>query len=297
METALKGHRVSAELDAPEDLGDYTRQRGRLQTEPDVWIPFWLLTPKGRGPFPLALTPHGHDARGYDTSAGIAQDESARVRLAAEDRDVAVQAVQRGYLAIAPATRGIGCPGAPDIHARHGKQDCRGQLAHCLLVGRTGMGERVWDMERFTDWALANCGVHECHLLMLGNSGGGMVTTYAAACDTRIRIAIPSCSFGPYVKPTGQLTHCDCNMIPGILHFGEFHDVAGLIAPRDLLMVHGRLDPLHDPADVDRAVAEVRRIYRAAGAEAHFRHAYGEDGHRFYKDFMWPFVGRARREG
>lgn len=290
METSLAGHEVRADLDEPEDMGDYTRRRGRLQTEPNVWIPFWLLRPKGDGPFPLALAPHGHDRFGYDTHAGVAADEARRRKILAEDRDVAVQAAREGFLAVAPATRGIGCDGAPDIHGRHGGRDCQSHSMHCLIAGRVAMGERVWDMERFIDWGLTNLEVHDRHLLMLGNSGGGMVTIYAAACDRRVRIAIPSCSFNSYVTPGGRIVHCDCNVVPGALRFGEFHDVAGLIAPRHLLVVNGRLDGLHDPADVDRAAAGVRRIYEAAGAADRFGHRYGEGGHRLYKDLMWPFV-------
>ncbi|MBM4047112.1 MAG: alpha/beta hydrolase [Planctomycetes bacterium] len=295
MERLLKGHRVTAQFDAAEDLGDCTRQRGRLETEPSVWIPFWLLRPKGEGPFPLALTPHGHDARGHDTSAGVAASPADLRRIAEEDRDVAVQAARHGYLALAPATRGIGCDGVPDLGRRHDGRSCRSQLIHCLIAGRTAMGERVWDMERFTDWALANLPVHDRDLLMLGNSGGGMVTTYAAACDTRVQIAIPSCSFAPYVRLWGQVTHCDCNLVPGILRFGEFHDVAGLIAPRPLLIVHGRRDPLHQPEHVAQAMEGLRRIYEAAGAADRVQLAYGDGGHRFYADLMWPFVAKGRK--
>ena len=206
-----------------------------------------------------------------------------------------MQAVRRGFLAIAPATRGIGADGVPDIHGWHGNRDCHSQLVHCLLAGRTAMAERVWDMERLVDWALSNLPVHDRNLLMVGNSGGGMVTTYAAACDERIKIAIPSCSFSLYVKPNGQISHCSCNAIPGILRFGEFYDVAGLIAPRHLLVVNGRYDPLHDPAHVDQAVLRLRRIYEASGAPTRFEHRYGEAGHRFYAALMWPFVEQAAR--
>jgi dienelactone hydrolase len=288
------GHTPTAELGEPEDCGELVRQGGRLETEPNVWVPFWIVRPKGEGPFPLAVTPHGHDRRGYDTSVGIAADDAARAKLLAEDRDVAIQAAREGYLAIAPATRGIGCDGVPDIHGRHGERDCRSQAMHCLLAGRTPTGERAWDMSRFIDWALAELPVHDRDLLMLGNSGGGMVSTYAPACDARVRIAIASCSFNGYVASTGKVVHCDCNIVPGILRFGGFHDVAGLIAPRHLLMVHGRDDPLFDNDDVDRAVSEVRRIYAAASAAERFEHAYGAGGHRFYGELMWPFVRRAR---
>ncbi|MFH1568238.1 MAG: hypothetical protein ABIL09_09595, partial [Gemmatimonadota bacterium] len=56
------GHVPRAELGEPgENRGAYVRQRGRLETEPDVTVRFWLLRPRGEGPFPLALTPHGHE--------------------------------------------------------------------------------------------------------------------------------------------------------------------------------------------------------------------------------------------
>lgn len=96
------GFEPQVALGIPEDLGDYTRVKCGIVTEPSVTIPFWLLKPKGDGPFPLAVLPHGHDAHGLDTHAGIAHNADDQARIAAEDRDVAVQAVKRGFLAIAP---------------------------------------------------------------------------------------------------------------------------------------------------------------------------------------------------
>ena len=84
--------------------------------------------------------------------------------------------------------------------------------------------------------------------------------------------------------------HCDCNTVPGILRFGEFYDVAGLIAPRHLLIVNGREDKLFPLAEVDRAVAELARIYEACGQAERFQHQYGDGGHRFYGELMWAFI-------
>lgn len=276
------------------DCDDYTRRFGHMETEPDVLIPFYLFQPTGDGPHPLAICPHGHDPRGHHTSAGIYETEEQRQRIINDDRDVAVQAVERGYISIAPATRGIGCDGVPDIYDRHSNRDCRSHNMHCIINGRSAMGERVYDMERFIDWALAELPVQGQHLLMLGNSGGGMVTNYAAACDTRIDIGIASCSYNFLQTPHGKLSHCDCNMIPGALRFGEFYDISGLIAPRHFLFVHGRDDSLHDNADVDAATQTAKDIYKACDAEEKLEQAYGPAGHRFYKDIMWDFVSRHR---
>jgi dienelactone hydrolase len=277
------------------DRGSHTLQGGIIETEPDVEIPFWLLIPKGKGPFPLAILPHGHDRIGHDTHAAVFHSEEHRQRTIAGDRDVAVQAVENGFLAIAPAVRGLAteAPGVPDILKRHGKSDCRSQLMHCLLAGRTAIGERVWDMSRILDWAITRSDVDAGTILMMGNSGGGMVTLYAAACDQRITIAVPSCSFTIIASPTGRIYHCDCNAVPGILQWGNLYDVAGLIAPRHLLTVNGLKDKLHSVDDINRAASRVQTIYHAAEVPEHYEHCWGLEGHRFYKNLMWPFIVKA----
>jgi dienelactone hydrolase len=283
-------HRPTIELGEPEDLGEFTRQKGVMETEPDVRIPFWLLKPKGDGPFPLGIFPHGHDRRGQDTTAGVYSDEAHRKKSLAEDRDVAVQAAKLGFVAIAPAVRGLSVDGVPDLNARHGNRACRSQVMHCLVVGRTATGERVWDMQRLLDWATTLPEVDASHILMMGNSGGGMVTLFAAACDERITVAVPSCSFAPTVREDGYLFHCDCNMVPGILELGGLPGVAGLIAPRHLLAVNGKKDPLFTENAIEEGAATVRAIYTAAGCPERFAHRWGTEGHRFYGDLMWPFV-------
>jgi hypothetical protein len=79
----------------------------------------------------------------------------------------------------------------------------------------------------------------------------------------------------------------------GYTRWGEFYDVAGLIAPRPLLIVNGRQDPLFPLDEVDRTVEEVRAIYGAADASKRFAHRYGKGGHRFYAGLVWPFIRRA----
>jgi hypothetical protein len=150
-------------------------------------------------------------------------------------------------------------------------------------------------MSRLLDWALSREDVDGRTVLMMGNSGGGMVTLYAAALDTRITVAVPSCSFSAVASREGHVYHCDCNAVPGILEFGDLYDVAGLTAPRHLLTVNGRLDALHSTAEIERSAARVKAIYAAAGVPERYEHRWGAEGHRFYADLMWPFVLDARR--
>ena len=293
--TQAASHKPAVKLSAPQNREDYTLTAGSIETEPNVRIPFWMLRPKGKGPFPLAVLPHGHDRQGHDTYAGVYRDAAHREKSLAHDGDVAVQAVKRGFLAIAPAVRGLAtvANGVPDVFGRHGNRDCRSHFMHCILAGRTAVGERVWDLSRLIDWAVELPDVNAKHILMMGNSGGGVVTMYAAACDERISIAAPSCSFSVIASQEGRVYHCDCCAIPGILRWGELYDVCGLVAPRRLLAVSGVKDTLHTAVDINRSADRVRTIFKAAGVADNFQHRWGQEGHQFYKDLMWPFVMQA----
>lgn len=287
---SLGNHTIQVERGPAEDMGDYTRQLGFMTTEPHFRLPFWYLQPKGKGPFPLAVLPHGHDKNGMNTHVGITSGEAHAQKLVEEDRDVAIQAVKRGFAAISPGVRGQGDVGIPDINKRHDNRHCRSQLMHALLAGRTAMGERVWDMMRLIDWAKDLPEIDTSTILMMGNSGGGVITLFAAAVDTRITIAVPSCSYCTFIGQSGLLHHCDCNAVPGLLRFGEIWDVAALIAPRHLCIVNGKQDTLFPLPEVDCAVAQVKRLYHIAGFSQHITHHYGPAGHRFYSNLMWPFI-------
>ena len=154
------------------------------------------------------------------------------------------------------------------------------------------LGERVWDLMRILDWALALPEVNRNAVLMMGNSGGGMATLHTAAADERVTMAVPCCSYSNYLSPFGTLRHCPCNAIPGILRFGEYWGVAGLVAPRHMLTVNGDGDSHHPVNEVDNAVSRLEMAYQAAGAADRYEHRYGHGGHRFYSDLMWPWIDR-----
>jgi len=293
-------HQVEVRLGQPIPEDGYQRQRGEIDTEPGVTIPFWLLTPARRAahPVPLVICAHGHDRDGWNTYAGVYRDADHRDTTRARDGDVGVQAVRRGFVALVPATRGLAADvSIPDINHRHGRRDCRAQLIHCLLAGRTAVGERVWDTQRLLDWSLSELpGIDRQRVALLGNSGGGVLTVYVAALDERVCVAVPSCSFTSYTSSSGFIFHCDCCLVPRAqVELGDLSEIGALTAPRPMLAVNGRKDTLHSFPDVEAAMARVHAIYAAAAARDRFRHAWGAAGHKFYPDLMWPFIQSALR--
>ena len=300
MEKDLDGFTPKIQLGQAEKTNElFTRALCSMETEPGVVIPFYLLIPKDANPaqpLPLLICPHGHDKLGLHSYAGAFMDEKHSRKVLENQGDIGAQAAQRGYVVIAPATRGLAEEVlVPDPKGRHGNRPCRAQLIHCLLAGRTPIGERVWDMQRLLDWAEKHPLIDPKRIAMTGNSGGGVLTAYTAAIDTRIRVAIPSCSFTSVMSAEGFIFHCDCCLVPKLRDWGDWKELGGLVAPRHLLIVHGVDDSLHHPPTVEKLAVSIGKIFQAAGVPDHSALKWGNSGHRFYPKKMWPFIEKGLR--
>ena len=274
-----------------ETLDDHVRELWTIESEPGFRLPFYLLRPLQQdGPRPVVLTPHGHGKRGKATYVGLVGDEEDAAKINEGERDIALQAVREGYVAIAPDMRGFGpLRTAADIE-RDAGNSCDTLQKKALLFGRTLIGERVWDIGRLIDYAATRREADISRIMITGNSGGGTISLFAAACDERISLAAPGSYFCTFADSIGSIHHCPCNFVPGIMSMGEMYDVAGLIAPRPFLAVNGVEDPIFPIDATRRAHGELRRIYAAAGAEPWCRLYEGDGGHRYYKADVWPFA-------
>lgn len=289
------GHVPTVSEFGKEEFKAYTRHCGIITSEIGVNLPFWILTPTGAGPHPIAIAPHGHTHFGADQYVGISSDASGAALINSEERDVAVQAAERGFLTIAPVTRGFAPLDFADTTNRHDGSSCRAQLIHALLAGRTALGERLWDLTRILDWVWRLDNVDRNRVVVLGNSGGCVLSCLLAASDWRVTVCVMNCCFCTFVGENGMTNFCDCNTVPGMMLFGDFQDIAGLIAPRSLLVINGSKD-VHPVFEVEKAVQGLRNIYSASGESEKFLHIFAEGGCRFYKSVMWPFIDEALKD-
>lgn len=284
-------HRAVGEEPKPVDLAlriereerhdGYRAIRFTFASEANATVPAWLLLPDGGGRRPCVICLQGH-TRGFHISLGLDLGANDAEMIAGE-RDFARQAVRRGWAALAIEQRAFGERAsriAPD-------KGCHHPSMAALLLGRTMVGERVWDVRRAIDALAAFPEVDGARIGLMGNSGGGTITAYASALEPRIAAAMPSCSVCTYAGSIGAIHHCADNYVPGILRDLEMADVAGLIAPRPLVVVSGRTDEIFPIAEVERCMGGIRAIYAAAGAPAACRLVVGEGGHRFYAAQGW----------
>lgn len=263
--------------------------RFRFVTEEQVTVPCHLLIPKdAHGPLPVVLCLQGH-SKGMHISLGRPKYPGDEETCHGGDRDFAVRAVKEGICAVAIEQRCFGECGGTEKGP-----DCRQAAMRAILLGRTLIGERVWDIsrcidvlcERFTDYIDPN------RVMCMGNSGGGTATIYAAAMDERIKIAIPSCAVCTYADSIGAMLHCECNFVPGVVKAFDMGDLCAMTAPRSLVVVSGARDPIFPLDGAKACVALGQKMYDALGVPDAIAHVVGDGEHRFYANDAWPVIHR-----
>ena len=265
---------------------DHTETRYTFASEPGAEVVCHLLLPRDAKPksLPLAICVQGHGT-GMHISLGRAKFEGDREDIEDGDRDFGRQALKRGFAALALEQRAFGERGAKE----DGRPDCRQSAMAALMLGRTLIGDRCLDVSRAIDAVTSIYPqIDTSRIAMMGNSGGGTTTIYAAALDTRITAAMPSCALCGYYPSIGAREHCLCNYIPGIMQWFDMGDIAALIAPRPLIVVNGTTDRSFPLTSAIEQVAVARRVYDRMGAGEKLRHVIGPEGHRFYAAPAWP---------
>ena len=271
----------------------FCEKRMLFTAEENVDIPCHLWVPKNvKLPCPVAIVLQGHTTGMHISMGRTIYPEDAEF-IAGGDRDLALQTIRNGYAALILELRGFGelkSQAYLNIFPNSGTT-CAHPAMTAILMGRTLIGERVWDISRAVDLLETMPDtINAKKILVTGNSGGGTATYYAACMEERITMAVPSSSICSFKDSIVWKRHCPCNYIPNIAKYVDMGDLACLIAPRPLTIVAGVTD-IGFHIDGSREVAQtVQKIYDKAGASDQFRFIEGPEGHRYYADLTWPVI-------
>lgn len=132
-----------------------------------------------------------------------------------------------------------------------------------LSLGYTPAGVEVWNAMRALDWLGTRPEVDYSRIGVTGISGGGVMAQFLAALDERVAVAAASCStytIGTQAAMGLVSEQCDCTYYANVFRM-DFPEVLALVAPRPLLILGGRKDPIFPPAGFREAFRRARRIY------------------------------------
>ena len=278
---------LNIEIELEEQKEGYKQIRFLFESEKGAFVPCYLLIPDtGKEKYPVAITLQGHSS-GFHNSVGIVKyDQDIEYQTRGQ---FAVQAVRNGFIALAIEQRGMG---ERRPNARHQKEAsmCEYEAHIALLLGRTILGERMWDVSKAIDALsyFSQCDTDK--ILITGNSGGGTMSFYVACFDERIQLSVPSCALCTYEDSIMNWYHCSCNFIPHAYEWFEMQDLACLIAPRRLAVIAGELDEIFPFYGVEKAYKIIEKIYKSAGVANACCLVKTPKSHWWCEDIVWSTI-------
>ena len=233
-------------------------------------MPAYLLLPKSSTPGRRAVMAiHGHGQ--VEPCLGWRDDyhHAFALRLA-----------QAGHLVLCPELRGFGAMGdmaqSDEEHWLDYWRSDRGRqftlVTDAFLYGQTLIGQTVEDLLRWEDWLAQLKDVNALDVVGI-SYGGDLAITYPVF-SKRVAKIYASGTMGSFAAIFARCYNAPAHCIPWILQWMDRSDIAGLNAPRSIRLHYGEYDrpgPRNASASynetVEPALAELRAIYRAFGAE------------------------------
>ena len=262
--------------------------------EPYADVTAYLCLPRDvEPPYPTMVCVQGHST-GMHNSIAVDLETNGKTIDVEGDRDFGLGCMERSIAALCIEQRAFG-ERSEKLQEQRAEHGCHDATMHALMLGRTLIGERVFDVDRGIDYLEMRGDIDLERLGVMGNSGGGTISMFAAALLPRLRFSMPSCYFCTFRDSIMSIYHCADNYVPHLYRYAEMPDIMGLFAPRPVVIVAGKTDPIFPIAGVRRAFKKLKTIYRAAGAEDRCHLVVGDGGHRFYADAAWPKMLREMR--
>jgi dienelactone hydrolase len=274
------------------EAGWGTYEKLVYEADQEIRVPAYIARPpRAKGKLPVIICLQGHST-GMHRSLGIeAGDEMTPLTNPRPGQDIARQCLARGYAALCIEQRAFGermDASLPHMEAAR-YPNCVESAVRCLGLGQTLLGNRVYDIVGALDLIKKDSGLDEKRVAIMGNSTGGTVAMAAAALfPDQIHAVMPSSSFYPNQFTFERVRRCLCAYVPGMLQSFDIDDLAGLIAPRPLIILAGTADGLSNPWVVE-SFARLQKIYAASGEPGNCQLVTVEGGgHRFHEKEGWP---------
>jgi hypothetical protein len=233
------------------EFADYRIEKVVFEPRPNFQVPGLLYLPKVNEPAPAILYSMGH----WMTWSKSEQEIQA----------ACVGLVKLGFVVFVFDPIGQGERGA-NFHDHAHRE--------LLPLGLSQEGITVWEHMRAIDYLVTRPEVNSLKIGMSGASGGGLTTFITSAVDDRIKVSVPVCfasTYSQYLRAVRGMNWDNvedlCNQVPNVISAADAAGIAGLIAPRPLMMINGRKDPhftvegalellrqvspIYDPEDID----------------------------------------------
>ncbi|MFN7878050.1 MAG: alpha/beta hydrolase family protein [Pirellula sp.] len=242
----------------------------RFESEPDVWVPSYLLIPKqpSNQPRPAVLCLHQTIPIGKGEPVGLGGEPNLHY---------AIELARRGFIALAPDYPSFG--------------EYRYDFAN-NRKWKSGSLKAIWDNMRAIDLLVARSDVDATKIGCIGHSLGGHNTIFTSVFDERIKVAVSSCGFTSFRKYYGGKLNgwtsdrympriaTEYDLAPDRVPF-DFPQMIAAIAPRAFFSNSPQHDENFDCDGVRESIEAARPVFEALGVPDNLQVIYPDCAHDF----------------
>ena len=248
----------------------YTIEKVVFESLPNFFVTANVYRPNQPGRYPAILTQSGH-------SAGAGKPEPQRL---------AANLALKGFVVLTfdPIGQGERVQSFDPLLGRSvsltwAAVDHITPGAQSLMVGEGVARYFIWDAMRALDYLESRPDVDLQRMAVTGCSGGGALTTFVGALDSRVKAVAPGCFLNSYrLLFTGDVPHAEMNF-PEMLARGlDDADLVELSAPTPWLLLATEGD-FFTPAGIKIVYDEARRWFELYGAQDKLRLFVGPGPH------------------
>lgn len=248
---------------------DYIVETVTIQPYPGFFLGGNIYRPKGTGPFPGVLCPHGHFKHGRLTDNMVSSIPGRCINFA-----------KQGYVAFSYDMVGY----CDTRQASHTFADDR----ISSLYGINLLGLQLWNSIRALDFLLSLPEVDTNRIGITGASGGGTQTFLLTAVDDRFQAAAPV-NMVSNTMQGGDL----CENAPG-LRVNTFNvEIAAMVAPKPLLLVSDTHDWTFNTRNtIMPMMRSIYRLYDAADKVKNEHFDYKHNYNKASREAVYAWFGK-----
>jgi dienelactone hydrolase len=286
------------------ELDGYRRDKVVIQTEPEIYMPFYILIPndlKDGEKRPCVIAPHGHGSGGKYAIAGNVDIPGIKEQIEKYNYDYGVKFVKEGYIVFCNDARAAG-ERREVLQQGDNKEavlssSCNSVNNAAISMGQSLIGMMTWDLMRLIDYIETLDFCSSDAIACAGFSGGGLQTLWLAAMDDRVKCSVISGYFHGFRDTLLKTNQCGCNFVPNLWKYVDIGDIGALIAPRPLLIESGSKDGLNGErgiVDVKEQLEITETAYRLCNKESVLYHHIFDGGHIWNGEKTYDFVNEWR---
>jgi len=166
-----------------------------------------------------------------------------------------------------------------------------GQRTNWLrFIGLDMLGLRITEVKALLNYLENHDDIDSKRIGIIGHSGGGTLSLFAAFFDNRIKVCATSGYLSTWDQSILAMYHCGCNYVADLRKYFELYDVYASLAPRSLAITIGKKDKIFPYKGAKFSIPIIKKAYQEANYSENLLIHVQEEGHRFSGEKIYPFI-------